>query len=153
MSKNLSKILTIIAFVVGIIAIYFMARIVMEGDDVLEVDADLQGSIISPFITYAKIILIITALLAIVFSIWNLFKHPAQLKMALIGLVAMAVVIGISYVISDDGEVVDAVGKVLKDGEAGTTSKLVSTGIYTTFFLGTIGLAFFVWDFVKSLAK
>ncbi len=153
MNKNLSKILSLVSGVIGIIAIYFLARIIIEGDDAVKESVDLQNSIISPYVTFAKVILYVTAILAVVFSLWNLIRHPKMLKKTLVSLVALAVVLVIAYMMASDAEVTNASGMVLKDGEAGSVSKWVSTGIWYSLILGAIGLLFFLWDFVKSLAS
>ena len=125
----------------------------MEGDDPITESASLQASIVSPFITFAVIVLIITAVISVVFSILNLVKHPQVLKRTLIGIGALAVILIIAYSVSSDAAVLDVSGRVLEDGEAGSVSKWVSTLINFSFVLGAIGLVFFLVDFVKSLVK
>jgi len=153
MSKNLSKILTLVSGLIGLIAFYFFIRIVMVGDDTLENDAAAQASIISPFISFAKFVLIATGIIAVVFSLMNLVKHPEVLKRSLLGVGALLVLLVVAYVMASDAEVTDSVGRILEDGEAGSISKWVSTGINFSGILGVIGLAFFLFDFTKSLAK
>lgn len=153
MSKKFSKILTIVAGLIGFIAFYYFIRILMVGDDVLEVDADAQANIISPFISFAIFVLIATGTIAVVFSLINLVKHPHVLKRSLIGVGALAVLLIIAYLISNDAAVTDSVGRILDGGEAGSVSKWVSTGINFSGILGIIGLSFFVWDFGRSLVK
>ncbi len=153
MNKKFSKILTLVAGLIGLIAFYFFIRIVMVGDDIIETDAELQASIVSPFINFAKFVLIATGVIAVVFSILNLVKHPQVLKRTLLGIAALAVILIIAYSVSSDAAVLDVSGRVLEDGEAGSVSKWVSTGINFSAILGVIGLGFFVVDFVKGLAK
>jgi glucan phosphoethanolaminetransferase (alkaline phosphatase superfamily) len=153
MNQKLSKILTLVAGFIGIVAFYFFVRIVMIGDETIETDASVQASIVSPFISFAKIVLIATTLIAVVFSILNLVKHPQVLKRTLLGLGILGVFIVISYVMASDAAVTDPFGRILEDGEAGSVSKWVSTGINFSFILGAIGLVFFLFDFVKGLAK
>ncbi|MEX1381872.1 hypothetical protein [Lutibacter sp.] len=153
MNKKFSKILTLVAGLIGLIAFYFFIRIVMVGDDIIETDADVQASIVSPFINFAKFVLIATGVIAVVFSILNLVKHPQVLKRTLLGVAALAVILVIAYSVSSDAAVLDVSGRVLEDGEAGSVSKWVSTGINFSAILGVIGLGFFVVDFVRSLAK
>jgi len=83
----------------------------------------------------------------------NLFKHPQVLKRSLIGVGALAVILIIAYIGASDAAVTNSMGDVLKDGEAGTVSKWVSTLISFSFYLGAIGLLFFFVDFAKSLVK
>ena len=153
MSKNFSKILTLVAGLIGLIAFYYFIRIVMTGDDTLETDIEAQASIISPFISFEKWILILTGLVAVVFSMINLVKHPQVLKRSLIGVAVMAVLLIVAYSTASDAAVTDTVGRILEDGEAGAVSKWVSTGINFSGILGVIGLAFFVVDFSRSLVK
>ena len=151
MNSNVSKILSLVAGLIGLIAIYFLARIIMEGDDAVKESLELQNSLVSPFVSFARIILIITAVIAIVFSLWNLVRQPKLLKKSLISLAVMAVLLIIAYGLASDAAVTNASGNIIKDGEAGPVSKWVSTGIIYSFILGGIGLAFFLWDFIKGL--
>jgi len=153
MNEKLSKILSIVTAVISLVAIYFLIMIIMEGDDAVKESVDLQNSLVSPYISFAKIILYITAILAIGFSILNLVKNPQLLKKSLISLVALGLLLAISYAMADDGETLNASGLVLKDGEAGTTSKWVSTGIWYSLVLGGVGLLVIFGGFVKSLVS
>jgi hypothetical protein len=151
MNSTVSKILSLVSGLIGLIAIFFLARIIMEGDDSVKESLELQNSLVSPFVSFARIILIITAVIAIVFSLWNLIRQPKLLKKSLISLAVMAVLLIIAYGLASDAAVTNAQGMIIKDGEAGSVSKWVSTGIIYSMILGGIGLAFFLWDFVKGL--
>lgn len=153
MNSKISKILSIVTGAIGIIAIYFLARIIMEGDEVVKESLELQNSIVSPYITFAKVIFIITAVLAVGFSLLNLVKHPKALKKALMSIVVLGVLLAIAYMMSSDAAVTSVSGNVLKDGEAGSTSKWVSTGIWYSLILGAIALLGIFADFVKSLVS
>ena len=151
MNSKIAKILSLVTGLIGLIAIYFLVRIIMEGDDAVKESLDLQNSLVSPFVSFAKVILIITGVIAIVFSVWNLVRQPKLLKKTLIALAALAVLLMFAYAMASDAAVTNASGNIIKDGEAGSTSKWVSTGIWYSMILGGIGLGFFLWDFVKSL--
>ena len=153
MSKKLSKGLTLLAGLIGLIGFYFFVRIMMAGDESIENDAAVQASIVSPFIKFAKWVLILTTLVAVIFSMMNLVKHPQVLKRTLLGLGVLAVFLVVAYVMASDAAVTDPFGKVLEDGEAGSISKWVSTGINFSFILGAIGIVFFLVDFAKGLVK
>ena len=153
MNSKVSKILSLVSGLIGLIAIYFLVRIIMEGDDAVKESLDLQNSLVSPFVQFAKIILIITTIVAVVFSLWNLVRQPKLLKKTLISLAALAVLLLISYMMSSDEATTNMSGNIIKDGEAGSTSKWVSTGIWYSMILGAIGLGFFIWDFIKSIAS
>jgi len=151
MSKKMSKILMLVAGAIGVIAIFFLARIVIEGDDAISASAELQGSVVTPFVTFSIIILVLTALVAVVFSAFTLVQQPEQLKKALLGIGVLGGLLLITYFVSPNTQVVDVTGKVLM--EESSTSQLVSAGISYSFLLGTIGIGFFLWDFVKSMIK
>ena len=153
MNNKLSGILTIVAGLIGVITFYFFIRIVMVGDDTLETDAALQASIVSPFISFAKIVLMATLAITVVFSILNLVKNPEVLKRSLLGVGVMVVILVVAYYAAGDGIVTDGVGKMLPEGEAGSVSKWVSTLINYSFILGAIGLALVAVDFVKGIVK
>ncbi len=125
----------------------------MEGDDAVKESVDLQNSLVSPYISFAKIILYITAILALGFSILNLVKNPQLLKKSLISLVALGLLLALSYTMADDGETLNASGLVLKDGASGTTSKWVSTGIWYSLILGGVGLLVIFGGFIKSIVS
>lgn len=152
MNKKLSKILTLAAGLIGLIGFFFFIRIMIEGDEALKIDADLQGSILSPFISFSIFILVVTAVIAVVFSALNMIKHPRVLKRTLMGVGALLILLVVAYSLADDGAVM-SMGKVLEDGEAGSVSKWVSTGINFSAILGVIGFGAFFVDFVKSLVK
>ncbi len=152
-SSKLSKILTIVTGVIGLIGFFYFARIMMVGSESIENDVELQGSILSPFISFATSLLIAIAALSVIFSLLNLIKNPEALKRSLMGLGLLTVLLIIAYSMSSGEAVTDVMGKVLKDGEAGSVSKWVSTLINYSFILGAIGLAFFLLDFFKSLVK
>jgi len=153
MNSKVSKILSLVSGFIGLVAIYFLTRIIMEGDDAVKESLELQNSLVSPFVSFAKVILIITTIIAVVFSLWNLIKHPKLLKKTLASVGILAVLLIFAYAISSDAAVTNASGNIIKDGEAGSTSKWVSTGIWYSMVLGGIGLGFFLWDFVKSLVS
>lgn len=153
MNKNISKLLTIIAGVIGLIGFVFFIRVVMAGDETIENDAAIQSSIVSPFITYSVYLLVIVAAIAVISSLLDMVKNPHVLKRALIGVGILAVLLVLAYSFASDAAVTDTVGKVLADGQQGSVSKWVSTGINYSFILGAIGLVFFLFDFVKSLVK
>jgi len=153
MNSKVSKILSIVTGLIGLVALYFLMMIIMEGDDAVKESVDLQNSLVSPYISFAKIILYITAILAVGFSILNLVKNPQLLKKSLISLIALGILLAIAYAMADDGETLNAAGNVVEDGEAGATSKWVSTGIWYSVILGGVGLLIIFGGFVKSIVS
>lgn len=153
MNKKLSTILTIIAGVIGLVGFYFFVRVVMEGDDAIIESADLQSSIVSPFISFATFVLYATGVVVVVFSVLNLIKHPEVLKRSIVGLAIMGVLLAVAYAFASDAAVTDGLGSVLEDGEAGSVSKWVSTLINYSFILGAIGLVSILFASLKGIVK
>ena len=54
MNSKVSKILSLVSGLIGLIAIYFLVRIIMEGDDAVKESLDLQNSLVSPFVSVRK---------------------------------------------------------------------------------------------------
>ena len=125
----------------------------MEGDDQIIESVDLQNSLVSPYIKFATFVLIITAIIAVVFSLINMIKNPKLLVRSLISIGFLAVILVISYMLASDAAVLDVSGKVLKGGEAGSVSKWVSTGIWYSVILGGIAIVAIVGGFLKSLVS
>jgi len=152
MNNNmLYKISKIGAAVLGVIGIILLVLVVIPGDEAVKNDLAVQTRTVDPFVTFTFIMMGITTILAVGFSLWGLIKNPAALKKALISLVALGVLLGIAYALSNDAAVTDKYGIVLKDGEAGPISKRVGTLMYYTYILGAVGLATVVWGSLKSL--
>ena len=86
-NDKLSRILTIVAAVIGVLGAFFLVRIMMAGSDEVQNSAELQNSIVSPFITFTQIVLFLTAAAAIIFSVLNLLKHPKALRKTLMMIV------------------------------------------------------------------
>jgi Na+/H+ antiporter NhaD/arsenite permease-like protein len=153
MNSKISKILSIVTGIIGLVALYFLMMIIMEGDDTVKESVDLQNSLVSPYISFAKIVLYITTILAVGFSILNLVKNPQLLKKSLISLVALGILLAFAYGMADDGETLNAAGNVIEDGEAGSISKWVSTGIWYSVILGGVGIFIIFGGFIKSIVS
>ena len=163
MDNNKSKILTIVAAVISLIGAFFMVRIIMVGDDTLKSDAAAQGSIISPFVSFAVALLVIVALVTIALSIWNLVKNPQNLKKTLIGVGILVALFAITYFTASDELATDALGdpvvikdtsgKILSGEAAKAITKRVSGLITFTGILGAAGLLIIGTGIVRNLVK
>lgn len=153
-NNKLSKVLTILAVIIALIGAFFYIRILSAGDEAIETTADLQNSIISPFVWLTVVVLGITVVASLLSSISSLIKKPEQLKKTLLSIGVLGVILVISYFLHDSSAALDASGAVLKGGAEGATSNVwSSTGIWFSVILGAIGLALFLVDMVKSLVK
>ena len=150
-NKILNILITLIAVVGGILFI----RIFMKDAEALKTDVDLGNSVISPLIYYSTWLFYATVIVAIVLSLWSMFRNPENLKKTLASLGVLAVLLVVAYFLSDTAAVYDANGlKVLEGGEEGSSSnKWVGTGIWYSVILGGIASLFFVWDLLKGLVK
>lgn len=143
-----SKLITILVAVLSLIGIVlFVMTMGVDTEDAAAI-----SSAVSPLVTYSLILLGLTALVAVLASIWSLLKNPAALKKALLGVVALAVLLVISYILASDGQVVDANSEVIAASGSGV-SKNTSTGIWLSIILIVIAGGFFVWDLLKGLVK
>ena len=145
---NLQKIVKILVLIIGVIAVFFLARIMMIGDEAIESDATNQG-IVGSFITLALITLGIAAIITLLFTLKNLLTHPDKLKQALISIGLFAVVVAIAYFTSSGVEKDLGDGKILTAGE----SQWVEAGIRTFYFLVLAAVGAMAWGGIKKLTN
>lgn len=145
----LNKILKIVAIIISILAAVWLVRIILAGDTAIANSADLQDSLVTPFIYIAYVIFGIALVFVIIFVLKNLFSNAKSLKSTLIGLGAFAAVIVISYLLASGKEVSMRDGEVL----SAAGSRWVETGIYAFYILTVIAVGTMVFSGVKKLAK
>jgi len=143
---NLQKITKIIVAVIGVIAFFFLVRILMLGDDAIANDVTNQG-VVSSFITLGYVVFAITAAVTILFSLINLITHPNKLKEALVSVVIFGVIIAIAYFMSTGKETDLGDGNTLSE----FGSKWVETGIRAFYFLVVIAIGTMIWGGVKKV--
>ena len=139
---NLQRILTILLAVISVIGSIFLIMIIVKGD------GENHGAI-DGMLWFAKLLIIVTALLALVFSIKNIASDPQKMKKSVISLVGFLVILGIGYGLSAAGEEVVDNGKVLATA---SESKMVGSGIIMFYVLLAVALgAMLVTAAKKSL--
>jgi len=148
MNTKLSKILTIVVALISVIGIILYIRVVMASDDNAVLDGRVSG-----FVTFSKLILILTAILAIGFSILNLIKHPQALKKSLISIVILGAILAVTYFTATSDVVTDFSGNVLEASRNQSTSKWVSALINFTGILGAAGLLLIGYGVVRGYSK
>ena len=144
-----NKIITLVVAVLAIIGLVF-ALMAMVVDP--EVDLMAANDAASPLVTYSLILLGITAAVAVVGSLFSLFKNPAALKKAIMGLVILGVVLLVSYLFANSDQVIDAKDEVIA-AAGSSVSKLTSTGIVFSALLMLVAGVFFVVDLLKGIIK
>ena len=143
-----SKILKIIVAILSLVGIGLFLRVSSINSE----DKAAIAEAVSPLVTYSLVLLGLAAASAVIASVLGIFKNPAALKKTLLGVVALAVALLISYILSSDEQVVDANKDVI--AIAGSqVSKYTSTGIWVSLILLVVGGVFFVIDLVKGLIK
>lgn len=144
---TLHKVLKYLALVIGVIGMILLGRIVATGDDAIEASADLQGSLLDPYMWIAYLVLAAVVILVGIFVIVGLFR--GNIKNTIIAVGSFLVIIVVAYVLSD-GE-----AKTLKDGTTLSASgdHWVGAGLVTFYILAGIAIATMVFSGIKKLAK
>ena len=145
---NLHKILKYLAIVIGIVGLVLWGRVLMAGDDSIETSADVQASVVTPFLYVAYFVFAVIVLLVLFFVIKGLFS--GNIKNTLIAVGAFAVIVIISYFIADGQAVYDRDG-VMAVSESG--SKWVGAGLYTFYILAVIAVGIMLVSGIKKLIK
>jgi len=145
----LHKILKIIALILSVLGAIWLVRIILAGDTAITDSAELQDSLVTPFILIAYATIAIAIVFVLVFVLKNLFSSGSSLKSTLIGLGAFLAVVVISYVLASGEEV------QLRDGEvlSASASRWVEAGIYAFYILAIVAIGAMVFSGVKKLAK
>lgn len=145
---NSQKILTIIAGIVGVIAMFFLIRIIGVGDEAIK--AGESGGTVNTFMYIAYAILAITLVLVVLFTLKNVFSNPATLKSTLMSVGAFALLALICYFAFAKGvETPLRDGKVLSAGD----SKLVGAGLYMFYALAIIAVGTMLFTGIKKMIK
>ena len=144
------NIIKIISAIIGVLAAFFLLRIIGTGDDDIKMAATMGDfSAVSPLVELARIVLVITISITLIFTLLGLFSDPAKLKKAAISVGLFLVVIAISYVLSEGLET------PLKDGEvlSANGAKWVGTGIRTFYILAAVAISLMLFSGVSKILK
>ncbi|MBS9774173.1 MAG: hypothetical protein KGV59_03330 [Tenacibaculum sp.] len=136
----------------GIVAIIFILAFVGFGMVIkAEENTPAMVSAVSFMVNVAYFLLILVVAVTIALSLLSLIKNPSALKKTIAGLVILAVILGVSYVLAGNGKVLGSDGHTLL--EAGNVSKWSEAGLNFSLALLLIGGVFFVLDLLKGLVK
>ena len=109
---KLQNIVKIISALLGVLGGIFLLRILGAGDDDIKLAASMGDyGVVSPLVELAKVILYLTIGITMIFTIKGLFSDKQKLKKAALSIGFFAVVLVVSYVLSDGVET------PMKDGE------------------------------------
>jgi len=146
---NLHKILKIVAGLIGLAGVVFLARIIAKGDDEIKAAA-LAGdtAIVDPMAITAYIILGLVLAFVVIFVVKNLFTNTGGLKNTLIGVGAFAAVLIISYLMSGG----DTLKYKLQDGFAtDSQSQMVGAGLTAFYILIIVAVAVMIFSGVRKV--
>ena len=147
---KIQNIIKIVSAVIGVLAAFFLLRIISTGDDDIKMAATMGDfGAVSPLVELARIVLFITIAVTLIFTLLGLFSDPAKLKKPAISAGLFLVVLVISYVLSDGVET------PLKDGEmlSASGSKWVGTGIRTFYILAAVAIGLMLFSGVTKIIK
>lgn len=149
-SQKILKIVTaIVAAIVGLFSILFLAIIISEGDDAVKAGAGALS--VSLYMSIAYFVLLIAVLAVVIFTVINLISNATVLKNTLISIGAFILLALICYFVFASG-----VEIMLKDGSVMTVaeSKLVGAGLYLFYALAFVaGGTMLFFGVKKSLNK
>ncbi|MFC6857863.1 hypothetical protein [Zunongwangia atlantica] len=142
---TLHKILKYVALVIGVLGLIFLGRILAAGDDAIEASADVQGSVLEPMMWISYLVLAVVVALVVIFVISGLFR--GNIKNTIIGVVAFAVVVLVSYLLSSGTEITTTDGDIL----SASTVHWVGAGLVCFYILAALAILAMVFSGVKKL--
>ena len=147
---NIQKITNIVAIGLGVLGVVFLAFIISQGDESIEMSA-MKGDygFVSAIIYLAFTVLGIVVLSTVVFSLMNLFSNKDKLKKAGISIGSFLAVIIVAFILSEGVETPMQDGKVL----SASGSRWVETGIRTFYLLTLIAVGIMIFNSVRKLIK
>ena len=142
---TLHKILKYVALVIGVLGLIFLGRILAAGDDAIEASADVQSSVLEPMMWISYLVLAVVIALVAIFVIAGLFR--GNIKNTLIGIVSFAVVVLVSYLVTDGTQVTTREGDIISAG----TEHWVGAGLVCFYILAALAILAMVFSGVKKL--
>ncbi|MGI0105116.1 hypothetical protein [Salinimicrobium sp. WS361] len=142
---TLHKILKYLALVIGVVGLILWGRVLLAGDDAIENSADVQASVVSPFLYVAYLVFAIIVLLVLFFVIKGLFS--GDIKRTLIAVGSFIIVVAIAYVLTDGTE------KPLSDGTmlSASADHWVGAGLVTFYILAGAAVLLMLLSGVRKL--
>ena len=144
---TLHKILKYIALVIGVIGLILWGRVLMAGDDAIENSADVQASVVTPFLYVAYLVFAIIVLLVLFYVIKGLFA--GNIKRTLMAVGAFILVVVIAYLLTDGVETQLSDGTML----SANANHWVGAGLVTFYMLAGIAILLMVVSGIRKLIK
>ncbi|MGX1024511.1 hypothetical protein [Psychroflexus sp. MBR-150] len=143
----MTRFLNIFKIVIGVLAAFFFARIMIESDDAIKEQASLQTSLISPDLYLAYIVLGITILLVLIFTLKDILRGNVKKTLISVGLFVLVVLISY-FGLSGDYGTGFAVSDTNTLSENGAL--WVGAGLYTFYILALVAIATMFVSTVKK---
>jgi len=147
---KVQNIIKIISAVIGLIAAFFLLRIISTGDEDIKMAASMGDfGAVSPLVELARIVLLITVAVTLLFTLRGLFSDFSKLKKAGISIGLFLLVVVLSYLLSEGVET------PLKDGEvlSESGSRWVGTGIRMFYILSIVAIGLMLFSGVSKILK
>lgn len=139
----LHKILKIVALLLSVAGVIFLAMIISKGDTVVtETGEGVDGFLYVAYITFAIILIFV-----LFFVLKGVFE--GDIKKTLLSVGTFAVIALISYVMADSTPMVMQEGEMLSE----SGSKWVGTGLNMFYILGVLAIASMVLGGIKKVTK
>ncbi len=138
MKNNYALIARIISAVIMLIAIVMWIILAMD---------TANDGLIGVFVTYGNWMVIITTIMAVLSFVMAMIINPETIKGVVVGLGAVLVIFGLSYVLADS-TVYPSYGDITEG-----TSKLVSTGLNSFYIVGLLAVLSVVYSGVARILK
>ena len=139
----------IVSYVIIALAVILYVVGLSKGDDAIAADPGAQAISTDPSLYLAYISIILTAIAAVGFAIWQLIQFPKRAKSVLYGVVGVVVAGVLAYLVSSDAPVVTASG-VEVDGD---TARRVGAGLIVFYIAGGIAIVSVIASSVSSALK
>ncbi|WP_026450901.1 hypothetical protein [Aequorivita capsosiphonis] len=139
----LHKILKIVALLLSIAGIIFLAMIIAKGDTAVAA----TGEGLDGFLYVAYITLAITLLFVLFFVLKGIFA--GNIKSTLLSIGAFVIIVVISYVLADGTPMTMPEGEMLSE----SGSKWVGTGLYTFYIMAILAIGSMVFSGIKKVTK
>lgn len=139
----LHKIIKIIALLLGVVGVIFLAMIIAKGDEVVEATGEgVDGFLYVAYITFA---------ITIAFVLFFVLKGLAagNIKNTLISIGAFLLIVVIAYVLADGNPMPMQEGEMLSE----SGSKWVGTGLNTFYILAVLAIGAMVFSGIKKVTK
>ena len=148
---KIQNIIKSISAIIGLLSALFLFRIILAGDEEIKMAASMgEYGKVSALVNLARIVLLLSVAITLIFSLRGLFSDQKKLKKAGISVGFFLLVVMVSFFLSEGFET------PMKDGEflSASGSKWVETGIRTFYLLATIAVGLMVYSgLIKILKK